>query len=110
MPKKIKVDAAKLISAVNSGMTDKEILEKFGLKTRTQLKSLYLDALVAEGAVKSISSRTKSTNSDAAQEEIRVNKRGSLVVPRSLVEEMGFAEGDAFSARRTRSGVSLRKI
>ena len=111
MPKKKVVDATKLINAVNSGQTDKELMEKFGFKTRMQLKSLYLDALVEQGTVASIASR--SSRKDAAAKEnkdIRVNKRGSLIVSRTIMEDFGFKAGEFFSARKTRTGVSLRKI
>ena len=111
MPKKKVVDATKLINAVNSGQTDKELMEKFGFKTRMQLKSLYLDALVEKGTVASIIGR--SNRKDAAardNKDIQVNKRGSLIVPRTIMEEFGFKGGESFSARKTRTGVSLRRL
>ncbi len=111
MPKKKVVDAAKLISAVNSGMTDKEMMERFAIKSRTQLKSLYLDALVANGSVVSIVGRNGGGNvADDGEVELKVNKRGSLVVPKPLVQELGYQLGDAFKARRTKAGIALKKI
>ena len=49
MPKKKTVNYDKLLKAVDSGLTSKEIMEKFGIKTSAQLKGLYLDALVSKG-------------------------------------------------------------
>ena len=55
MPRKKKVDAAKLIKAVESGLRSTDIMTKFGLKTSAQLKAAYLDALVDQGQAKAIS-------------------------------------------------------
>lgn len=54
MARKKVFDSAKLIKAVESGLPAKETMSKFGFKTRTQLKSFYLDALVETGKVKGI--------------------------------------------------------
>ena len=110
MPKKTKVDTAELIAAVESGQPGKEIMAKFGLKTLAQLKSLYVDALSDRGMVPSITTSKRSRSAESAKGPgLKVNKRGSLVVPREMIEEMGFDIGDTFSVRRTAAGVSLKK-
>ncbi len=111
MPRKKKIDAAKLIDAVESGVPSKEIMAKFGINTLAQLKSLYVDALSEKGQVIGIipSRRSKAASVEEAK-ELKVNKRGSVVVPRDLIEEMGFDIGDSFSVRKTAAGVSLKKI
>jgi hypothetical protein len=55
LPRKKKGDAAKLITASESGRPAKEIMAKFGLKTAIQLKSYYLDALMEKGKAAGIS-------------------------------------------------------
>ena len=111
MPRKKKVDAAKLVDAVESGLSSKEIMAKFGINTLAQLKSLYVDALSERGQVAGIipSRRSKAAPEKDAR-ELKVNKRGSVVVSRELIEEMGFEIGDSFSVRKTAAGVSLKKI
>jgi len=42
--------------------------------------------------------------------EVFVNKRGSAIIAKALIGKMGFAEGDKFSVRKTKAGVSLKKI
>ncbi|MBW2092375.1 MAG: hypothetical protein JRI34_09680 [Deltaproteobacteria bacterium] len=111
MPKRKIVNAGALIKAVESGLPSKEIMAKFGVKTSAQLKSLYLDALAEKGKVKGIISRTGRNAQDGRKGKgIKVNKRGSLVVPREMVAEMGFRIGDIFAVRKTKSGASLRKV
>ena len=111
MPRKKQVNNEKLIKAVESGLPSKTIMEKFDIKTSAQLKSLYLDALVASGQAKGIASRSSRGGRTARKtKEILVNKRGSLVIPRETVEEMGFQIEDLFVVRKTKSGVSLKKI
>jgi hypothetical protein len=39
-----------------------------------------------------------------------VSKRGSVIINRILVAEMGFKEGDQFSVRKTKSGISLKQL
>lgn len=110
MPRKKKVDAVKLVKAVESGVPSKEIMGKFGIKTLAQLKALYLDALAEQGQVKGIiSARGRAAAPAEKTKDFRVNKRGSLVVPREIVEEMGFQIGDSFAVRKTKAGISLKK-
>ncbi len=109
MPKKIQIDESALIDMVKDGVAQKEIMEKLGLKTPTQLTVAYANALMAAGTVPEIIKGRKAAvakNSKTAT----VGKRGSLVISKALVEEMGFAVGDTFSIRKTKSGISLRKI
>ena len=110
MPRKKKVDSAKLLKAVESGKPSKEIMEQFGINTSAQLKALYLDALVEKGLAPAIIRRAGKKKDDKAGKEILVNKRGSLIVPAPLVEEMGFKIGEEFKVRRTKAGVSLKKL
>jgi hypothetical protein len=108
MPRKKKVDAEKLLKMIESGAPRKEIMEKLNINTSSQLNSLYLDALVEGGKVRDIvSSRGKARRGG---NEITVNKRGSLIIPKDLVSDMGFSEEDLFTVRKTKSGVSLKKI
>ena len=109
MPKKIQIDESALIAMVKDGVAQKEIMEKFGLKTPTQLKVAYANALMAAGTVPEII-KGRKTAAAKTSKAAAVNKRGSLVITKSLVEEMGFVVGDTFAIRKTKSGISLRKI
>lgn len=110
MPRKKKVDAAKLIKAVESGRFFKELMAQFGFKTMTQLKSYYLDALVAKGRAAGIIGKAAKAAKVKPAKGIKVNKRGSLVVPKAKIEEMGFKVGEEFSIKPSKAGISLRKI
>ncbi|MEW5725290.1 MAG: hypothetical protein AB1896_19405 [Thermodesulfobacteriota bacterium] len=86
-------------------------MAEFGIKTSAQLKALYIDALASKGKITPIIlAKRTSTKPARTSKELRVNKRGSLVVPRELIEEMGFNMGDTFSVRKSAAGVSLKKI
>ncbi|MBW2053583.1 MAG: hypothetical protein JRG97_14465 [Deltaproteobacteria bacterium] len=111
MPRKKIVNAGALINAVESGLPSKAIMAKFGVKTSAQLKSFYLDALAEKGKVKGIISRTSRQSKGAKKKKgIKVNKRGSLIVSREIIEEMGFKIGDFFAVRKTKAGASLKKV
>jgi len=109
MAKRIKINSKELIKAVESGLPKKEIMAKFGIKNYGQLKPLYVDALSKEGKIKGIVMSRKSKTRGKNSKEIKVNKRGSLVIPRKMIEEMGFKVGEPFMAGKTEVGVSLKR-
>ena len=110
MPKKKKIDAKKLIEMVKGGTEQKEIMKKFGFKNSTQLKVAYANALMEEGKAPEIKTGVKAKSAGKGKNEIRVNKRGSLIVPAPLVQALGFKQGDSFQVRKTKAGISLKKI
>ncbi|MDY6851256.1 MAG: hypothetical protein SV487_04165 [Thermodesulfobacteriota bacterium] len=111
MPKRKSVDEEKLIKAVAEGLTSKELMDQFDIKTSGQLKALYLDALAAQGLVTGIAGRTSKAAKEAQKtKELVVNKRGSLIIPREMVDEMGFKVEETFTVRKTKAGISLKKI
>ena len=109
MPAKKKVDYKKLIAAVEGGKTQSEILKEFKFNTATQFKNHYLDALIEAGKAPEIKTRRASSKA-APTNGASVNKRGSVVISKGQIEEMGFAVGDKFAIRKTKSGISLKKI
>ena len=111
MPRKKVIDGEKLIQAVESKQPSKKIMEQFKINTSAQLKSLYLDALVAKGRVEGLVGKSgRGAGGADKSKEILVNKRGSLVITKEMIEEMGFKIDDAFTVRKTKSGVSIKKI
>ena len=112
MPRKKEVDGEKLIKAINSEAPSTEIMAQFGIKTSAQLKALYHDALVEQGKINGIVSARSKGGALAGQKstDLTVSKRGSLVLPRRIVDEMGFMIGDSFKVRKTKSGLSLKKL
>ena len=110
MPKKKKVDSKKLLEMIKSGTEQKEIMKKLGFKNSTQLKVAYTNALMEEGKAPEIKTGSKTKAADKGKNEIKVNKRGSLIVPGPMVQAMGFKQGDAFQIRKTKAGVSLKKV
>jgi hypothetical protein len=110
MPARKQINAKKLLKAVESKRNSKDIMAEFGIKTQAQLKSMYVDALVAQGRISAIvRSRGRKKADGSKKESLRINKRGSLIVPREIVEQMGFAIGDSFAVKKTAAGVSLKK-
>jgi hypothetical protein len=109
MPRKKKIDAKKLIEMVTKGTEQKEIMKKFGFKNSTQLKVAYANALMEQGKAPEIKSGAKAKATSKGKNEIKVNKRGSLIVPGPMVQAMGFKQGDSFQIRKTKAGVSLKK-
>lgn len=109
MPAKKKVDYTKLLKMVESGKRQSEIMKAFKFNTATQFKNHYLSSLMEAGKAPEIKTGRASSKSKPAK-EVCVSKRGSVVVSRGLVAEMGYAEGDKFNVRKTKSGISLKKV
>ncbi len=109
MPAKKKINGPKLIKMVESGKPRPEIMKSFKLNTTAQLNAHYLDALMKAGKAPEIKSGRSKTKANPAKEVV-VSKRGSVVIPKIMIDEMGFAEGEKFTARKTKSGISLKAV
>jgi hypothetical protein len=109
MPAKKKVDYKKLIKMVESGKHQTEIMKAFKFNTATQFKTHYLSALIETGKAPEIKVGRASSKSVPAKEAF-VSKRGSVVISKGLIEEMGFAIGTTFTVRKTKSGISLKRM
>ena len=109
MPRKKKVDAKKLIKMVTEETPQPEIMKAFGFKTSVQLKNAYMNALIQAGTVPAIKSG-RGAAKPAITNEVNVGKRGSIIIPKGLVAELGFVESDRFLVRKTKSGISLKRL
>ena len=84
---------------IEEQVPQKDIMEKFGFGTVTQLKTAYANALMETGkATKEVS------------KVVKVNKRGSLIIPKQLVDLLGVEADSKFEVRKSQSGVSLKRI
>ncbi len=107
MPQKKKIDDNALLKMVHDEVPQKEIMDHFGFKTSTQLKVAYTNALMSTGQVPKIKSgRARSAKS--IKTIIVVNKRGSLIIPKNLVDYYGLEEGQAFDVEKSKAGLSIK--
>ena len=109
MPAKKKIDGDKLIKMVESGKHQQEIMKTFKFNTAAQFKAHFLEALVKAGKAPEIKSGRGKVKAASAK-EVMVSKRGSVVIPKSVIDEMGFPEGNKFTVRKTKSGISLKAM
>lgn len=109
MPPKKKINGEKLIKVVEGGKHQKEIMKEFKFNTAAQFKAHYLDALMQAGKAPEIKSGRGKTKAKPSK-EVLVSKRGSVVIPKTMIGEMGFPEGKKFTVRKTKSGISLKAM
>ena len=110
MPKKkTGIDGAKLIKMVSDGIPRPEIMKKLNIKTSNQLTVAYAKAMMESGKIPEIVGGRGGATS-APSNEVKVGKRGSLIIPKGMVESLGLAIGDTFVARKTKAGISLKKV
>jgi hypothetical protein len=110
MAKKKEVDGKRLVKMVKDGAPQSDIMGKFGFNTSTQLKVAYANALMEAGEIPEIQSPRGGKPAGGIKKEVPVNKRGSLIIPKDLIEDLGFKVGDQFLARKTKVGISLKLL
>ena len=110
MPKKKAIDSKKLLKMIKDETPRPEIMKEFGFKTTAQLNTAYVNAMVDEGIAPEIKSGRRGAAKKDAPKEAKVGKSGSIIVPKGLVEEMGFVQNDRFLVRKTKTGISLKKL
>lgn len=105
MAKKKLVEHNALLQAIEVGMTKTVIMEKFNFKSLQELKMAYYDALVALDKIKDVQKGRKPKKID---NKVSVNSRGSLVIPKKLVDDLDLGEMDTFKVVKTSSGLMLQ--
>ena len=108
MPRKMDIDYKQLMKMVKEGTHQNEIMEKFGFKTSTQLKVALANAAMEEGIIPQLEGGRSSASGEISN-VIKVNARGSLIIPKKLVEKLELKAGDEYEVRKSAAGLSLRK-
>lgn len=107
MARKKLVEHNALLQAIEMGTPKHEIKKQFGFKTNTALKTAYYNALVALDKIDRVNTRRKKKNVNT---KISVNGRGSLVIPKKLVDHLEIDADDVFDVVKNGSGLVLKKI
>jgi bifunctional DNA-binding transcriptional regulator/antitoxin component of YhaV-PrlF toxin-antitoxin module len=69
--------------------------------------AVNMNASIATGRVKDLKSEHKKK---PLNDVIQINPRGSLVIPKALVETLGLKPGAAFRVKKAASGLLLGKV
>jgi hypothetical protein len=109
MPKKKAFDAKKLIKMVKDETPQPEIMNAFGFKTAAQVKNAYLKALVDAGEIPPIVGG-RGGKKTAAPNTVKIGKRGSIIVPAEMVSDLDLGSEGAFTVRKTKVGLALKKV
>ncbi len=110
MAKKREIDNAGLLKMVKDGVNQSEIMDHFGFKTSIQLKVAYANALMESGEAPEIKGRGRTGKPRPVKTEVRVNARGSLILPKALVESFGIPAGEKFEVTKKGSTLQLKKV
>ena len=108
MPARKQVDSKALLKRIESGVPAAKIMKEFGITSSVSLKGHYLQALMDEGKVPKLASG-RSKKETTSNRDAMVTKRGSLIIPKEVISELGFEEGDEFYVRQTAAGISLQR-
>ena len=110
MPKRKQIDNKDLLKMIKDGSPQPEIMEKFGFKNSTQLKVAYANALMETGGAPEIKGKGKTKKAKPVNTKVAVNGRGSLIIPKALIDSMKIKVGQAFEVKKTASGIQLKKV
>ena len=105
MARKRLVDHNALVQAIEMGKPSKEIMQQFGFRSLGALKVAYMDALVALDKVPSIK---KGTKEKKVNDIVGINSRGSLVIPKKLVDALGLDETALFAVEKKGDDLCLK--
>ena len=106
MAQKKLVEHNALVQAIEMGTPQDKIMQRFGFKTVAALKTAYFNGLVALGRIEDVNSKRKKKKVNT---KIGVNTRGSLVIPKELVDHLGISAEDLFEVAKSASGLVLKK-
>ena len=107
MAQKKLVEHNALLQAVEMGMSKDVIMEKFNIKRLPELKTAYFDALVALDKIKDVKKGSKAKKVD---NKVSINVRGSLVIPKKLIDDLDLGEMDTFRVVKSDSGLMLQMV
>lgn len=108
--KRIVVDFKKLLQDLKKGVPQDQLMKNYGFKTSTQLKTAIANATMAEGLIPKLVGGRGGRKSKEISQKVKVNSRGSLIIPKQLVGLAGLKAGEAFEVRKSKAGLSLKKV
>ena len=108
--KKRDIDNEALLKMIKDGAEQSDIMEKFGFKNSTQLKVAYANALMEADEVPRIKGAGQGRKGKPVNTRIKVNARGSLVIPKALVEDLKIKEAQEFDVKKTATGITLKTV
>lgn len=99
MGRRRKIDPEKLRKRVQQGKVPKGILEKFGFRDSSGIE-----------VAPEIRQTTEHKSTIKIDKLIKVNKWGSISIPKDVAEMLGMEEGDSFLACKVRAGILLKRV
>ena len=110
MPKRKQIDGKALCKMIEDGSPQSEVMEKFGFKNSTQLKVAYANALMETGEAPEIKGKGRTKKAKPVNTKVAVNGRGSLIIPKALIDNMKIKVGQAFEVKKVASGLQLKNV
>ena len=101
MSRRRKVDASKVIEAVESGRMSRDVMDSYGLeKPQSETGRRRGRKRRGEGGPAVVTTVSLG--------DVTISKRGSLVLPKTMLDELGYGLENVFVARRTKVGILLK--
>ena len=108
MPRRQEVDYKEMLKMIKDNRSQSEIMQKFGIKTSSQLNTHMVKAYQMEGLIPKLAG-SRGGGAKSESNMVKVGKRGSIIIPKEMVEGFGFKEGEEFTVRQVKYGLQVRK-
>ena len=84
-----------------AGATLDELKAKYGIRGKSQLATAVLDSLIKEGKMPPLARRGRKPSAKPKDFKVKVNKRGTVVLPKeAVVEAFGAKTGQTYSVKK----------
>ncbi|MBU0515201.1 MAG: hypothetical protein KJ621_10565 [Proteobacteria bacterium] len=110
MPKRIAVDSKQLLKDLEKKVPQDQLMKKYRFKTSTQLKTAIANATMAAGLIPELVGGRAGRKAKEVSKKVKVNSRGSLIIPKQLISLAGLKVGQSFEVRKSKAGLSLKKV
>ena len=108
--KKEASNSSAILKTYTGGATLAELKDKFGIKSKGQLASAVLDALIRTGKMPQLA-RGRAKKAVPSEFKVKVNLRGTIVLPKDAVADaFRFSQGQSFIARRRGKKIILSLV
>lgn len=105
--KKSLVEHNALVQAIEMDKSLEEINRKFGFKNSNQLKLAYVNALIALGRIVAPPTASRGKTKKPVDRNVTVNDRGSLIIPKALVQDLEIDPDARFEVEKSPEGISI---
>ena len=100
--------ATAILKSYRAGATLDELKKKYGLRGKSQLATALFEALIKGGTLPPLRSAAPKASLKPRSVTVRVNKRGTIILPKdAVIDTFGSKVGQAYTIRKRGAKIIL---